>query len=202
MMPPSGPMGQLRKTIVLPLLHKRRGNDLPYLNYIIIAHYNASYGCGKCLKQAFMSSSALHNHKKVCLRFITKKPAAGSDSKPSSGGGGDGSHGGSTRATPKKTPRLPPLAPRAPAPKLPHRRCHVAADERHPTTTSPTRTRRRTHQVTRRRRRQALPGRALATRRARTAASVRPTSTPALLFHQRPCIFSINYFVVKLVCLL
>ena len=49
-----------------------------------------------------MSSSALHNHKKVCLRF-TKKPAAGSDSKPSNGSGGDGSQGsGPTRATPKK----------------------------------------------------------------------------------------------------
>ena len=49
-----------------------------------------------------MSSSALHNHKKVCLGFITKKSAAGSDIKPSNSGGGDGSHGGSTRATPKK----------------------------------------------------------------------------------------------------
>ena len=48
-----------------------------------------------------MSSSALHNHKKVCLRF-TKKPTKGSDSKASSGGGGDGSHRGSTRTTPKK----------------------------------------------------------------------------------------------------
>ena len=83
------------------------GNNLSYLNHIIIAHYNASYGCGKCLKQAFMSSSALHNHKKVCLRFITKKPAAGFDSKPSSGGGGDGSHGDSTRATPKKDSKAP-----------------------------------------------------------------------------------------------
>ena len=44
-------------------------NDLSYLNHFIIVHYNASYGCRKCLKQAFMSSSALHNHKKVCLRF-------------------------------------------------------------------------------------------------------------------------------------
>ena len=25
-------------------------NDLSYLNHIIIVHYNASYGCGKCLK--------------------------------------------------------------------------------------------------------------------------------------------------------
>ena len=44
-------------------------NDLSYLNHIIIAHYNASYRCGRCLKQAFVSSSALHTHKKVCLRF-------------------------------------------------------------------------------------------------------------------------------------
>ena len=75
---------------------------MSYLNHIIIAHYNASYSCGKCLKQAFVSSSALHNHKKVCIGFITKKSATGSDSKPSSRGGGDGSHGNSTRATPKK----------------------------------------------------------------------------------------------------
>ena len=78
------------------------GNDLSYLDHIIIAHYNASYGCGKYLKQAFVSSSALHNHKKVCLRFA-KKPTTGSDSKPSSGRRGNGSQGGgSTRATPKK----------------------------------------------------------------------------------------------------
>ena len=44
------------KSIVLPLLHihGRGGNDLSYLNHIIISHYNASYGCGKCLKQAFV----------------------------------------------------------------------------------------------------------------------------------------------------
>ena len=77
-------------------------NDLSYLNHIIIVHYNASYGCRKCLKQAFVSSSALHNHKKVCLRF-EKKPVKGSNSKPSSGSGGDNSQGsGSMRAMPKK----------------------------------------------------------------------------------------------------
>ena len=78
------------------------GNNLSDLNHIIIVYYNTSYRCGKCLKQHFVSSSALHNHKKVCLRFVTKKPAIGSDSKPSSGRGGDGSHSSSTWATPKK----------------------------------------------------------------------------------------------------
>ena len=77
------------------------GNDLSYLNHIMIAHYNASYGCGKCLKQAFMSSSALHSHKKVCLRLTSKKVAGVPDGKPSSGGGNSG-HGVSSKATPKK----------------------------------------------------------------------------------------------------
>ena len=83
------------------------GNDLSYLNHIIIVHYNASYGCGKCLKQAFVSSSTLHNHKKVCIWFIAKKSTAGSDGKPSSSRGGNGSHGGSTKATPKKDSKAP-----------------------------------------------------------------------------------------------
>ena len=77
-------------------------NDLSYLNHIIIVHYNTSYGCGKCLKQAFVSSSTLHNHKKLCLRF-DKKPMKGSYGKPSSGSGGDNSQdSSSTRAMPKK----------------------------------------------------------------------------------------------------
>ena len=110
MAPTSGPLGQVCKTVILPLLHIRRGNDLSYLNHIIIAHYNTSYGCGKCLKQAFVSSSALHNHKKVCLGF-TKKPTAGANGKPSSGGGGNGNQGGgSTRETPKKKDSKAPAA--------------------------------------------------------------------------------------------
>ena len=174
MTPPSQPLRQVGKTIILPLLHLH-GAEQPFILQPC-HHYNASYGCGKCLKQAFILSSALHNHKKVCIGFIAKKPAAGSDCKLSSSGGGDGSHGGSTRATPRRTPRLPPQTPRAPAPHLPHRHHHATVDERHPTTTSPTRTQ-RTHQVTRRRRRmRAPPGRAPATRCTRMAAITRPMS--------------------------
>ena len=85
-----------------PFCAYARGNDLLYLNHIIIAHYNASYGCGKCLKQAFVSSSALHNHKKVCLGLVSRKSTRGSDGKPSNSRGGNSSHGGSSKATPKK----------------------------------------------------------------------------------------------------
>ena len=77
------------------------GNDLSYLNHIIIMHYNASYGCGKCLKQAFISSLALHTHKKVYLEFASVKIAGVPDGKPNSGRG-DSGHGGSSNAMPKK----------------------------------------------------------------------------------------------------
>ena len=77
------------------------GNNLSYLNHIIIVHYNASYGCGQCLKQAFVSSLVLHTHKKGCLRFPSKKAAGVPDGKPKSGRGSS-SHGGSSKATPKK----------------------------------------------------------------------------------------------------
>ena len=76
-------------------------NDLSYLNHIIIVHYNASYRCGKCLKQAFISSLALHTHKKVCLGLTSRKATRVPDSKPSSGRG-DSSCGGSSKATLKK----------------------------------------------------------------------------------------------------
>ena len=103
MTPPSRSSRQVGEALILPLLRLcgGGGNDPSYLNHIIIAHYNASYGCEKCLKQAFMSSLALHNHKKVCLRLTSKKSARVPGSKPSSSGGDSGC-GGSSKATPKK----------------------------------------------------------------------------------------------------
>ena len=77
------------------------GNDLSYLNHIIIVHYNTSYGCEKCLKQAFVSSSVLHTHKKVCLGLTTQKATGVLDSKPS-GGRGNSDHGSSSKVTLKK----------------------------------------------------------------------------------------------------
>ena len=50
------------------------GNDLSYLNHIVIAHYNASYGCGRCLKQA---SSPLWHYtptKRCASGFPPRRP--------------------------------------------------------------------------------------------------------------------------------
>ena len=89
------------KLSLCPFCTYAGGNDLSYLNHIIIVHYNASYGCARCLKQAFVSSLALHTHKKVCLGFPSKKAAGVPDGKPKSSRGNSG-HGGSSKGTPKK----------------------------------------------------------------------------------------------------
>ena len=89
------------KLLFCPFCTCTGGNDLSYLNHIIIVYYSASYGCRKCLKQAFISSLALHTHKKVCIGLISKKAARVPDGKPSSGGG-DSGHRVSSKATPKK----------------------------------------------------------------------------------------------------
>ena len=117
------------------------GNDLSYLNHIIIAHYNVSYGCRKCLKQAFISSSALHNHKKCAsgllpgsqLQALIASPAAEEEAMvamvilP--------------RPLPRRgTPRLLLWTPRAPVPHLPCRHHHATVDKRCLAATSPTRT--------------------------------------------------------------
>ena len=131
--------GKSVKLSFCPFCAYAGGNDLSYLNHIIIAHYNASYGCRKCLKQAFVSSSVLHNHKKVCIGLVSRKSPGGSDGQPGSGRGGNNSCGGSSRATPKRMARLSLLIPRAPAPLLLPNHHHAAVDRKLPITTSPTR---------------------------------------------------------------
>ena len=97
--------GKSVKLSFCPFCAYAGGNDLSYLNHIIIAHYNASYRCRKCLKQTFISFSALHTHKKVCLGLTSRKAARVPDGKPSSGGG-DSGQGGSSKATPKKDSKV------------------------------------------------------------------------------------------------
>ena len=132
-MPPAQSLRQVGEAIILPLLCLCGGNDLLYLNHIIIAHYNASYGCGKCLKQAFVSSSALHNHKKMCIGLIPKKSIGSSGGKPSSGRGGNGSHGGSTKATPKKDGKAPTTDSQGSSalPALQTLPCHIGQETSH-----------------------------------------------------------------------
>ena len=115
------------KLLFCPFCAYAGGNDLSYLNHIIIMHYNASYGCGKCLKQAFISSLALHTHKKVCQmanQAVVEAIAA---------------MGVLPRSPPKRMARWPPPIPRAQAPLQPLSLHHAAAGGGLPTITSPAR---------------------------------------------------------------
>ena len=86
-------------------------NDLSYLNHIIIVHYNASYGCRKCLKQAFVSSSALHYHKKACIRLISRNPPEAWMASPALAEEVIAAVQALPRPPPKRMARLPPLIP-------------------------------------------------------------------------------------------
>ena len=156
------------------------GNDLSYLNHIIIVHYNVSYRCGRCLKQAFISSLARHTHKKVCLRFTSRKATGVLDGKPSSGGG-DSSRGGSSKATPKKDGKTATTNSQGLSALQSLSLHHAAADGGPPTTTSPTRrilVRGRKRQMM-----QAWPGEALDTRHARMGAAAKQAPRRHLQAH-------------------
>ena len=177
-------------------------NDLSYLNHIIIAHYNASYGCGKCLKQAFVSSSALHNHKKVCLGLVSRKSTGGSDGKPSSSGRGDSSRRGSSKTTPKKDGKAPTADSQGstapPASQPSPRRSGQETSHHH-----------KSHKTSKdsgeKKKDVSLAGRTPATRCIRTVAAIILTpafSTSALSMSLNSCILSIKDFVTQLMRLL
>ena len=113
-------------------------NNLSYLNHIIIAHYNASYGCRKCLKQAFVSSSPCTTTRKCAsglppgslpearmASLAVAEVIAAMEALP--------------RPHQKRMARLPLLIPRDPVPLLLPNHHHAIVDKRPPTTTSPTR---------------------------------------------------------------
>ena len=41
-------------------------NDLSFLNHIMHTHYQANYGCGKCLEEVCSESQPMQNHFKEC----------------------------------------------------------------------------------------------------------------------------------------
>ena len=49
-----------------PFCQYSGSNDSSYLNYIICVHYNASHGCGKCLKEVFPTGQWLRVHMEHC----------------------------------------------------------------------------------------------------------------------------------------
>ena len=56
-------------------------NDLAYLNHIVCAHYDASFGCGSCLSVITSSVQQMKAHIKECSG-LTPLPTASQESAP------------------------------------------------------------------------------------------------------------------------
>ena len=62
-----------RKLSVCPFYQYFGSNNLSYLNHIICAHYNVSYGCGKCLNKVFPTGQWLTVHIKALQKIGQRK---------------------------------------------------------------------------------------------------------------------------------
>ena len=56
-------------------------------------HYGVAYGCGKCLKEIFLSGQQLKMHLKVCVGFPKGDTPSSSDKEPVPQGAQESSQG-------------------------------------------------------------------------------------------------------------
>ena len=54
-------------------------NDISYMNHIMGGHYSTAYGCGKCLKEVFLSGQQLKVHLRVCTGLPKGDTTSSSD---------------------------------------------------------------------------------------------------------------------------
>ena len=57
-------------------------NDILYMNHIMDRHYGTAYGCGKYLKEVFLSGQQLKMHLKICTGFLKGDTPSLSDKEP------------------------------------------------------------------------------------------------------------------------
>ena len=55
-----------RKLSFCPFCQYLGSNDQSYMKLIICSHYNANYGCGKCLDEVFITVQLLCRHMQTC----------------------------------------------------------------------------------------------------------------------------------------
>ena len=55
-----------RKLSFCPFCQYSGSNNQSYMNHIVCGHYNANYGCGKCLNEVFFTGQLLCKHMKTC----------------------------------------------------------------------------------------------------------------------------------------
>ena len=82
----------VKKLSFCPFCLYHGSNDISYMNHIIGAHYNAAYGCGKCLKEVFLLGQQLETHIKVCTGFPKDNTPSSSSWEPLPSGIQDSLH--------------------------------------------------------------------------------------------------------------
>ena len=81
--PKSDADGKMVKTLSFcPFCLYNGSNDISHMNYIMGGHYSTAYGCGKCLKEVFLSGQQLTVHLRVCTGFPKGGTPSSSDKKP------------------------------------------------------------------------------------------------------------------------
>ena len=56
----------IQKLSFCPFCQSSGSNDPSYMNHIVCRHYNANYGCGKCLNEVYITGQPLSKHMKTC----------------------------------------------------------------------------------------------------------------------------------------
>ena len=56
----------IQKLSFCPFCQYSGSNNPSYMNHIICRHYNANYGCGKCLDEVYITGQLLCKHMKTC----------------------------------------------------------------------------------------------------------------------------------------
>ena len=72
----------VRKLSFCPFCLYHGSNNLSYMNHIMVMHYNAAYGCGKCLKVVLLMGQMLKSHLKSCAGFPKDDTTSSSNWKP------------------------------------------------------------------------------------------------------------------------
>ena len=72
----------VKKLSFCPFCLYNGSNDISYMNHIVCRHYGTVYGCGKCLKEVFLSGQQLKMHLKICVGFPKGGTPSSSDKEP------------------------------------------------------------------------------------------------------------------------
>ena len=126
-----------QKLSFCPFCQYSGSSDLSYFNHIVCAHYNVSYGYGKCLKEVFPTGQRLTAHMKHCKglkKEVTKDKPATNHAKGASSSSNSGKKKHKTKSPQPDSQTLPPTSSQVSSRASP---CHSGRDKPKTAATTP-----------------------------------------------------------------